>query len=576
MHVQTSYRGRSELAAGAGSAENILRFAPDLGRDRVRFTGLLAEPLRFREAISALHDVVIGDLRYKPRDKSEYEAWKANQVGRESAIRAQGYADAKAELAAAGSAMPADLPETYEAAKKRYWKARRGLNGWLYKNDKTLWRQLMPYDPVMTVAEDALLFEAFSADESSYGCLSVGRTNGFIGGDDATLGTTNVDYSWDLYDHFQRLRSYRTTRFNVDPEGFESSTGTEPAHFEEKIELPDGWLRGFSQMQAAMTLPMRRVSLSVASVYSLLAYLKRHKAKESPRALRFELSAGRAPKLLLEPWEKEIVSEGTTYVGPEATGQDAVRVWGRRRLLVLARVLPLADSVDVHLLGTGLPSFWVVRMGDMRLTLGLSGWTTNDWTCGSALDQFLPPSQPEDRVVAALAGALEASRSLDLAAAAKVVSRTLGKPSEAIAAAALNQLALRGQAIYDLTLGAYRWRQVLPMALSDRELGPSSEELPAAARLVQAGAVEVMGKLASPVGGTIANGRVEGKPCEVKFDETGRVVKGKCVCGHHYKFGLRNGPCRHIQALRSVVRGEASDVASVDQWFLQRSDWVGR
>ena len=39
------------------------------------------------------------------------------------------------------------------------------------------------------------------------------------------LGTTNVDYSWDLYDHFQTLRTYRETRFRIDPAGFEVATG---------------------------------------------------------------------------------------------------------------------------------------------------------------------------------------------------------------------------------------------------------------------------------------------------------------------------------------------------------------
>ena len=41
----------------------------------------------------------------------------------------------------------------------------------------------------------------------------------------------------------------------------------------------------------------------------------------------------------------------------------------------------------------------------------------------------------------------------------------------------MNQLALRGQAIYDLHAGVFRWRQVLPMALSDRELGEPHPEL---------------------------------------------------------------------------------------------------
>ena len=53
-------------------------------------------------------------------------------------------------------------------------------------------------------------------------------------------------------------------------------------------------------------------------------------------------------------------------------------------LRVLARLLPLADGADVYLLGTGLPSFWSVRLGEMRFLLGLSGWTANDWSGGSA------------------------------------------------------------------------------------------------------------------------------------------------------------------------------------------------
>ena len=141
--------------------------------------------------------------------------------------------------------------------------------------------------------------------------------------------------------------------------------------------------------QEAMGMPSLRVSLSREAVYSVLAFLKRHKAKTSPRAVRFELLPGKPPTIVLEPWEQRIVSHGTTYDGPPT---EPIRIWGARRLLVLARVLPLAERFDVHLLGTGLPSFWVAHMGEMRLTLGLSGWTTNDWTRGSALDLLAPPA----------------------------------------------------------------------------------------------------------------------------------------------------------------------------------------
>jgi len=183
--------------------------------------------------------------------------------------------------------------------------------------------------------------------------------------------------------------------------------------------LPPGWLRGFMQTQAAMGLPTRRVSLTRAAVYSLLAFLKRHKAHKSPRGLRFELVAGKPPALVLEPWEQRI----PVYGEPARTGSEPIRIWGRHRLLALARVLPLAERFDVHLLGTGLPSFWVTDMGGMQLTLGLSGWTTNDWTRGSALDLLAPPAPPTPELISRVAQFMQNRRAsafadIDLNAAA--------------------------------------------------------------------------------------------------------------------------------------------------------------
>src|SRR5207302_5813896 len=202
-------------------------------------------------------------------------------------------------------------------------------------------------------APDVLFFECFSADESSYGCLTVDR-GAFTAEHDVALGTTNVDYSWALYEELQKLRSYRQTRFTVDPAGFEVQTHQEASYREEKIDLPSSWLRGFMQLQAAMSLPMRRVPVSREGLYNVLAWLKRHKAAKSPRAVRFELEPGKPVAIVLEPWDERIVLHSTPYPGPRA---EVIRTWGRDRLRVLARLLPLLDSVDAYLRGPGLPSF---------------------------------------------------------------------------------------------------------------------------------------------------------------------------------------------------------------------------
>ncbi|MHC5543897.1 hypothetical protein ACYOEI_37190, partial [Singulisphaera rosea] len=351
----------------------------------------LRHPLRFREAVAALHDVVVSDLRYKPKDRSAYEAYIAEQKRRNAELRQAVTAEARKSihesLPILSKSEVRELEQRYKGMRTLYWNARLKYSNYLMTHDPQLWRMLVPCDPVVTVAPECLFFECFSVDESSYGCLTVDR-DAFAHERDAALGTTNVDYSWALYEHFQKLRSYRETRFLVDPSGFEVKTGHDPAYREEKIDLPPSWLRGFMQLQAAMSLPMRRVSISREGLYGILAFLKRHRAARSPRAVRFELEPGQPVTIVLEPWERRIVLHSTPYDGSRS---ETIRVWGRDRLHVLARLLPLLDEAEVYLLGSGLPSFWSIRMGEMRLLLGLSGCTANDWSGGSALDQIAPP-----------------------------------------------------------------------------------------------------------------------------------------------------------------------------------------
>src|SRR4051812_15307740 len=95
MDLQVAYLGRSAVRSAAGGLAVTL--APNLRRDRVSFVGTLRSPLRFREAVSALHDVVISDLRYKPKDFTAYRAWLAEQKKREEELRRATYEATKKE-----------------------------------------------------------------------------------------------------------------------------------------------------------------------------------------------------------------------------------------------------------------------------------------------------------------------------------------------------------------------------------------------------------------------------------------------------------------------------------------------
>ncbi|HEX4796802.1 MAG TPA: SWIM zinc finger family protein [Humisphaera sp.] len=558
MNVTLAYRGHSGVADSG--RQTVFRLVPNLAREPVAFNAPLRHPLRFREAMSALHDVVISDLRFKKRDKSDYEQWKKERATQAQTVRREVY-KATLDEAARRQGVGPDLEKRFDSARKRYWDARIKYSQYLRSHAMEMWRMLMPCDPVITVADDVTFFECFSADESSYGCLTVNREDGFGRADGVQFGTTNVDYSWDLYHHFQSLRSYRETRFSVDPQGFSVATADHADLREEKIDLPAGWLRGFMTLQSAMAFATQRVTLGRDAVYSMLAWLKRHKPTKSPRAIRFELIPGRPPRIVLEPWEKVIETFGPKYDGPAI---EPLRIWGGRRLVVLARTLPLAERIDVHLLGTGLPSFWVVHMGEMRLTLGLSGWTANDWTRGSALDLLAPPAAPSPDLINNI-GAILAQRR-----AAKLQDISIAAGCEpAVAAEALRKLANSGQLIHDLSADLYRWRQIMPRALGEAEMGPEHPELAAARQIMARNRADLSSREEAPNNGYILAGKVDNDPVEILIDADGRIRRGKCVCGHFRKFGIRNGPCRHMLALRWRASAKALEAYRASNWYKE-------
>ncbi len=546
MNLDLRYLGQSGLRS-VGDTQ-ALAFAPNLARPPVFFDGELREPLRFREAVSALHDVVVGDLRSKKKDRSRWHAWQAERAQEDADLRAKLLDRARVDEARkiASEPIPPNLDADFKKMHRLYWDARVRWANELAANDPALFRALVPCDPVVTVAPDVVFFECFAKDESAYGCLTVQRDAFGEGGvQRGGLGTTNVDYSLALYEHFQTLRSYRATRLVVDPTGFEVATERRPSYREEKIDLPPSWLRGFGQLQAAMALPASRVELSIDVVYSILAFLKRHREKAGPRSLRLSLLPGMPARVTIDPWGVELVSRGAPYDGAV---HGEVKLWGRRRLMALARLLPLAEKVEVLVFGSGLPSIWIVHMREMRFVLGLSGWTANDWTRGSNLDTFFAGFE-------APAGAADAlARYLEVARAAKLdeLDRQLAVPRKQTLGA-LHQLAKRGQVVYDYASRLYRWRPLMPVALSETLLGPENPELEAAKAILAADDVKIVRDQPLDRGRRMYAGVAGNVECEGIVDLDGVFGNAKCSCSHFYKNRLRQGPCRHLLALRMLA-----------------------
>jgi hypothetical protein len=557
MEFNYSYQGDSSVANSASDTQ--VSFAPDTLRQPTFFAGELRKSIAFREAISALHDVVVSDLRWRPKDKTAYKQWAAQQE--ELALSAA--ASQRREVGKQIAQVRAELEELRTRSYRRslpFLAARQKYFQYLLQRDFKAWLVL---DPVITVHPDEVFFECFSKDESSYGRLGVGF-DVFQKVQEFACGTTNIDYSSGLYDEFQKIRSYKTTRFEVDPSGFEVKTAGEAAYKEVKIDLPDSWVRGFLQVSSAMALPALTFTLHPLDVHNLCFVLRRHKEVVGPRSLRYCLEPGRPVKAVFDPWNYEVPCPRSVYEGDEAA---EVRVWGRRRLHILERLIPVARGFTVYLLGKGMPSFYLADLGDMTFTLGLSGWTTNDWSSAGNFDLLAPRANVDEQTKQRVFAALKQN----WAEAPDALARRL-RLDRSVVLGALAAYTQAGRAIWDLHKRVYRVRELSREPLPVERLRFTNEREEQATGLVDGRAVRVTEAVElseAGGGGTLLKGAVtkDGGPAPtgpvwwrsgrsaghkpwLRLDRDERILEAGCTCNFFQQNQLRKGPCEHILALR--------------------------
>ncbi|MDQ8207875.1 SWIM zinc finger domain-containing protein [Coraliomargarita sp. SDUM461003] len=536
MLFEFKYKGASRVRSNASSTS--LSFVPDAGRAPTWFNGQVRQKLLFREAISALHDVVISDLRFKPKDREDYKRWASQQedvwlaeslAGKEG--RKEKIAELRAELDSVNKEKKAHMGAFYQARSEYY--------NYLYKHNKAWWFVL---DPVITVHPDQVFFECFSEDESTYACLSCNH-DVFETVDDFSCGTTNIDYSENLYGDFQKIRDYKETSLTIDPEGFNVQTGEDDAHREVKIDLPDSWVRGFLQVSSAMTLAASEFELHPMDLHNICFILKQKKEKSGPRSLRFILNPGQPIKIIVDPWNLEIKCPRSVYLG---SSDEEIRIWGRRRLLTLERLIPHAVSIKVRLTGYGLPSFWMIDLGDITYTLGLSGWTANDWSRAGNFDLLAPrgATTPEltEKVLQGLRG--------DWRSCSSALAQKLQLPHEEVLGA-LSICAQAGRVVYDLKNEVWRSRELTREPLPLSELRYANERESRATELLKSASVQL--RTEKRIGGTTLTGTIEDKNTyivEAFVDLDERLVRAKCSCNFYQQNKLRSGPCEHILALR--------------------------
>lgn len=506
-------------------ASTLIHLAHDRERPPTGFQGTLTKPLLFRELLSTFYQIYASDMRFKGRDRTAYLQYLQKQAAKDPSA-----AKTAAQMKQAEAFLLNQLEQTEE--------------------DTDI------LDPLLTIHADQALLETFSKDESSYAALSL-SWDLFDQVSDITHGTTNIDFSPEFFDALQRIRSYKETRVDMGVQGV-SLAEEELPQSPKQLNIPDSWLRGFVQVQAAATLPMTTFTLSPMDLYNALSYLSRHRPKKGPRGLRYELIPGEVPRLVLEPTEKLIFSQGPVFQGRRP---QMIRTWGRQRLFLLRRLLPFIQTIKVHALGSGLPTFYELVMPNVTLTLGLSGWTNQNWAASVQFDAMLPTVTVAEKTLSALRSTLAQSQTMSLDA---LVQTTGVKRAGALVG--LQSLCQQGFVTYDLPQQQFRYREITVTPLDAERLRFRNEREQKAHDLLTAQAkAEIplvrITKINHILGsGTEIHGEIEDRAAyrtyQVSFllDLDGRLGQTKCSSPWYQRTQGKEGPSEFVLALLLFYR----------------------
>ena len=558
MKVNYKYASPSRCMQAGDKA--TLGLSPDLSRDeKVSFSGKLKHPLLFRDAMLMLREIVISDTGMKTKERPEYFEWLDQEIERRINEHKEYMPNVREALKKEIDTYDVQLfHQNHEIKKlldiqknlqkqideydawKDYNKIERDFWKFIKDRDYSLWFVL---DPVITVHNDQASFEAFSIDESIYGCLSVAMDE-FDLLQQPALGTTNIDFSLKLEKEMQRFRSYTDVTLSINPEGFTVDNDIVPEYVEKKIDLPDTWIKGFNQVSSAAALSGIEIELSPSDMYDICAFLRKHKEKKSPRYMKWILEPGQRVQIVFEPFGT-VITLNAVYNGQQRREE---KIWGRRRWLVTEKLIPLSKAFYVRLLGFGMPQFIRADMGTMQMVIGFSSWSSNDWVKGTAFNIMagFTGMGCYDRVYPLMKN----KRCLSMNEIYNNIPGTKNNKTKA----GIGMLFRRGEGYFDIASNKVRFRQLCNTPIPEElyEVTDIERDVQKYSKLTFDNMTVRYTQRKEFIFSTKYNqhGLVPSDNTEIVIDQDGQITKVDCCCSK-FKRGEKNisDPCAHILAL---------------------------
>lgn len=537
-----------------------------LERDAVSFHGKFKDPLIFRDSLLALFDVVSSDYRYVPKDRAAYTVFM--QMRRAS-------------------------------RHKNLFSAQRDYFTWLFDNDPLAFCLL---DPIIQVHQAGVSFEVFSRDEGCYAQLTL-QHDLFETVSTPVLGTTSIDYSSALFDGIEQIRDHQITTLDIGQEAIrlERSNVSEPKDnsetemdsavnedskqevIEKRINVPKSWIRALLQVQSAGQLAQERIDLDPIALYNVLFELRMHAdIKGKRRGLLIELIPQQLPVIILEPFDITVTSQvsrqQTPYQGQKA---KLIRLWGRRRLSLLKRLLPHTDTVSVSLLGQGMPSYWTLTGKGFHFTFAMTGFSQANWSQSLNFDLLLPkrpqqntPNSDNDDLVPLVQALVEQPSRID------ALCERLSTPENNLTASHVRQQLLSGaqQGLirYDMANQSYYYRPLTQTPLDMAQFAHHNEAEKQAFDIVSREDGVQNLNVQTVVGqGVSISADIHVKEdrrtyqSQLQLGDEGLVSRAACSCPQYLQHRLSQGVCAHLIALR--LSHHQYDHTQTNSWHDMRT-----
>jgi len=275
--------------------------------------------------------------------------------------------------------------------------------------------------------------------------------------------------------------------------------------------------------------------------------------------MKWILEPNKRIKIIFEPWGKELELTAV-YKGKKKREE---KIWGRRRWLVMEKIIPISKSFKIKLLGFGMPQFLIADLGTMKMTIGFTSWSSNDWVKGTAFNimaGFIGKGTKE------VYNLLKDKRNLTL----DEINENLKDYNVKENKAGVGMLLRKGEAYFDPINDKVRFRQLCNIPIP-KELYEITEMEKQVEKNLDASLDDYKLKLTDALELIASNSynipnpryrnysyyrtpdydrKFNRSKTEITLDQDGQIIKVSCDC-KEFKKGPRNisAPCSHILAL---------------------------